>query len=422
MFMPVVAVYGQQESLLVLRGKVVSGGRGVPYATLQLQGTSVGVSCNDAGDYELKVSETHRDDTVLVRSVGYIPVKHPVASLLHNGKIRLETQVVDLREVVVTDFRTPRHLLLAAVERIGHNYHQQEAYSTFFYRDWRAVDGELYLFDEAVMNVRRCAYLQYADKRGYRLDPTRREMESNYKELLRHRLVVCDRPLLIQKIESEYGVEQMLEYADNELFFDPVSTPQASYSLANRMLKEHDFESVREFSADGEDYYQLTSTGPNRRPHAKVRYTYTIRKSDLAIVAITSAQLPVSRRVPDDLWLNRYFNRMNYDSDSSSWSYDVRDGRYTLTHYYNFTTYTLTSNHKGHEGERQQWQRCTDWTLTDFSLRAPTVHGDSLEVKLQTLPGAFGGSDFNTDFWGHYNTIPIDSLPLQLLKEKIHKP
>lgn len=416
---PMATLWSQE--VIALHGRVTSKGRGVPYATLQLQGTSIGVSCNDAGDYEFKIRPGHEHDTVVVHSVGFIKYKTTVARLQGNGNIRLKAQVVELQTVEVTSYSSPRHLLLAAVEHIGRNYHQQASWSTFFYRDWRAVDGELYLFDEAVMNIRRCAYLQYADKRGYRLDPMQREMESNYKDLLRHRLVVCDRTLLMQKIESEYGVEQMLEYADNELFYDPVATPQASYSLAKRMLKEHDFDPIREFVSDGEAYYLVSSIGPNRRTNAKVRYTCTIRKSDLAIVAITSAQLPVSRRVPDDLWLNRYFNRMNYDSDSSSWCYDVRDGRYTLTHYYNFTTYTLMSNHLGHEDERQQWQRCTDWTLTDFSLRAPTVHGDSLEVKLQTLPGAFGGSDFNTDFWGHYNTIPIDSLPLQLLKEKIHK-
>lgn len=420
MFFPIAMVYGQEDSLLVLKGKVVSESRGVPYATLQLQGTSIGVCCNDAGEFELKVPASHRNSRVQVRSVGYVQTERTVASLLHNGRVRLERRSIELREVLVTDFHSARHLLIAAVERIEKNYHQQEAYSTFFYRDWRAVDGELYLFDEAVMNIRRCAYSKYADKRGYRLDPTRREMESNFKDLLRHRLVVCDRKCLEQKIESEYGMEQMLEYADNELFYDPVSTPQASYSLAKRMLKEHRFEPIRVFSSDSEDFYLVTSVGPNRRSGAKARYTCTIRKSDLAIVALSSAQLPYSRRVPDDLLLNSYFNRMDYDVDSSSWTYDVREGRYTLTHYYNFTSYTLSSNHSGHEKSRQQWRRCTDWTLTDFSFFAPRMHGDSLEVKLQSLPGAFGNSDYNSDFWGHYNSIPIDSYPLQLLRIKFH--
>ena len=413
---------GVADSMLLLRGRVTAKGKGIPYATLQLKGTSKGVSCNDAGEYELKIPARYKNDTILVRAIGYSQSQYLVASLTRRSNLKLEPKAIELREVSVTSFRSARHLILAAVDRIPHNYHQKETYSTFFFRDWRSVDNELYLFDEAVMGVRRCAYSQYADKRGYRLNPMQREMESNYKELLRHRLVVCDRECLRRKIESEYGVEQMLEYADNDLFYDPVATPQASYSLAKRMLKEHDFDPIREFVSDGEAYYLVTSIGPNRRPNAKMRNTWTIRKSDLAIVSITSAQLPISRRVPDDLYLNSYFNRMVYDADSSSWTYDVRDGHHTLTHYYNLTSYTLSSNHRGHESERQQWQHSTDWTLTDFSLTPPTQHGDTLEVKLQTRPGAFGSSDYSTDFWGHFNSIPLDTFPLRLLKEKIQKP
>lgn len=45
-----------------------------------------------------------------------------------------------------------------------------------------------------------------------------------------------------------------------------------------------------------------------------------------------------------------------------------------------------------------------------------------MPIYPQTIPGAFGISDFNNDFWGRYNTIPLDSIPLQLLKEKFHLP
>ena len=420
MFLTFATARGQQDSLLVLRGKVVGEGRAVPYATLQLQGTSVGVSCNDAGEYELKVSSTHRNDTVLVRSVGYIQTKRTVASLLHNGKIRLKTHAVELREVVVTDFRSARHLLLAVVERIGNNYHQKEAYSTFFYRDWRAVDGELYLFDEAVMNVRRCAYSQYADKRGYRLDPRQREMESNLKTLLRHRLVVCDRGLLESKIIKPLGCDQMLAYSDNEDFFDPVATPQASYALARRMLKEHDFEPLREFSTDGEDYYFVRSIGPSRTSRARVHYEYTIRKRDLALVRLVTLQQPLRRQAPEDAWVNWYYTSLVIETDSSLWTYEVREGRYTLTRYYNTKSYHLESHGRDRDGKVQRWRQSVDWVLTDFSFENVGVKEKPIGVLPQTLSGAFGQSDFSSDFWGHYNTIPIDSLPLQLLKNKFH--
>lgn len=62
---------GVADSMLLLRGRVTAKGKGIPYATLQLKGTSKGVSCNDAGEYELKIPAHHKNDTILVRAIGY---------------------------------------------------------------------------------------------------------------------------------------------------------------------------------------------------------------------------------------------------------------------------------------------------------------------------------------------------------------
>ena len=53
------ALLWAQEGPLVLKGRVTAGGHGVPYATVQLLGTSIGVSCNDDGEYTLKLPAGH---------------------------------------------------------------------------------------------------------------------------------------------------------------------------------------------------------------------------------------------------------------------------------------------------------------------------------------------------------------------------
>ncbi len=411
----------QAQDMIVLRGRVTAKGKGVPYATLQLQGTSTGVSCNDNGDYELKLPADCQDDTIIVRSMGYIGFKAAVTQLQKNGNVHLKSQAIELKTVVVAGYRSPRHLLSDVVKRIGSNYQQHTAWSTFFYRDWRSIDDELYLFDEAVMKVRRCPYSQYANKRGYSLDPSQREMESNFKTLLRHRLLVYDRQLLKSKIIKSRGCDQMLAYADDEYFFDPVATPQASYALAVRLLKEHSFEPLKEFSSDGENYYFIRSVGPCRTPKDRVCYEYTIRKSDLALVRLVTTKQSVRHKAPQDPWVNVYFTSMYVEADSSVWNYDVREGHYTLTRYYNAKSYRLESKDRGHDGEVQRWQQCRDWVITDFSLTQPDTKEQPIAVTPQTLVGAFGGSDYSSDFWGQYNYIPIDNLPLNLLNKKFNK-
>lgn len=402
-----------QNDVRVIVGRVTCGGKGIPYATIQLKGTSLGVSCNDDGKYELKVPAGHEADTVIIRSVGYEQTKRTVADMLNNGNIRLKVHFVELHEVNVNSYRNGKQLIQDAVRHIDDNYQQQPAYSTFFYRDWRTLDGELYIFDEAVIGVQRKGYAEYARKLSYKFYSDEREMETNYKSLLRHRLLVYDRSLLESKMEKQDGVTIMMQYADNELFFDPVATPEATLMLAGRVLEKHAFWPIQEFSWDGDNYYLVRSVTPN-----KIYYEFTIRKSDLAIVRITSTKKNANTPAPSEAWVNTYFTRLTVDADTSSWTYDVREGHYTLTHYYNNRTFHLSSSRQGHKDEIQQWQECVDWTLTDFTLD-DTTHHDIIAVKRQSIANAFGESDYNTEFWGHYNSILIDTLPLRLLKEKL---
>ena len=412
MLMVLPLALGAQE-VVTLQGRVTGNGKGVPYATLQLEGTSIGVSCNDVGEYTLKVPVGHEDDTVLVRSMGYESARLTVTTLQRHNHVRLKVHEVQLQEVEVQSYRMGNHLLKAAIKKIPDNYHRRMARSTFFYRDWRAIDGELYLFDEAVMNVMRRGYGHFDNKRAYRFDPNVREMSTDYKSILRHRLLVYDRRLLEQKVDDDEGVDDLLTFSENELFFDLVETPQANFPLA---LRWHYFEPVQEFSDNGAIYYLVRSRGVGRFRASTVCYEYVIRKSDLAIVRITSTLVPLSMTAPQESWVGVHYNKLTYDSDSSSWSYDVRDGRYTLTHYYNSRRYHLTSRFVG--VPEQRWQQCVEWTLTDFSTATDGL-ADTLAVRPQTHMGAFGQSDYNGDYWKHYNSIPIDTLPLRLLQEKL---
>ena len=153
----------------------------------------------------------------------------------------------------------------------------------------------------------------------------------------------------------------------------------------------------------------------------KVRYTYTVRKSDLAIVAITAAVDSANVEAGTDSWINIKYDRMALTTDSSSWRYDVRDGRYTLTHYYNERRLVLGYGDRFRFVGDQEWRQCVDWTLTDFTTIEPTEPGDTIYVRQQTLAEAFGASDYDGDYWGRYNSVAVDMLPLRLLREKLMK-
>ncbi len=410
-------VVAGQEDYVMLKGRVTSGGRGVPYATLQLMGTSTGVSCNDAGEYELKVPAGHEGDTVLVRSVGYEHTAFTVGDLKKRKRLEIKASPVVLEEVTVSSYRSARHLLNDAIVCISHNFHQQTGYSTFFARDWRAVDDEMYLFDEAVMMLRRSGYTQYADKHSFKFYKDAREMSEDYKSLLKHRLLVNDWELLVGKTGRRNGAAEMLEYADNENFYDPVYAPQASILLAERVIKRYTFGPVMEFEDNGEKYYRFTATNNS----GTLRYEYTIHRGDLAIVQIKSVLNSYVERPPNQDWVNIRFNRLIHDADSSIWTYGVREGHYTLTRYYNYKEFRLCDHQRDRKDFTQRWQMCLDWTLTDFSLTADSLAGDTIAVQPQTVYGALGESRQEPSFWGRYNSVVIDTMPLRLFAEKMKK-
>lgn len=416
-----VAGMASAQEVLVLKGRVMDGREGVPYATLQLSGGTIGVCCNDQGDYELKVPAGHTADSVLVRSVGYEPLRLSVNDLKKNSRIRLKAQTIELKEVNVARYRHGLDLMLDVLLSLDSAFLQETAYSTFFYRDWRSVDDEIYLFDEAVMEVERGPYSQNIGKRSYNFKSTNRQLETNYKTLLRHRLLVSDRRLLEEKVGKKDGIDEMLQYADEEQFYDPVAAPNASYGLSKWWLMRQRFLPLLEFDDGGEGYYLVRSVGASQLSR-ETNYEYVIRKRGLALVRITSWNAkPVKAMAPEEAWVKTYFTHITYETDSTTWIYDERDGKLTLARYYSTSTLRLTSRGRGHDKEEQVWRHSVDWTLTGFSHEPTAPEGETLGNRPVALDRAFGQSDFTPAFWGNYNTIPIDSYVVRLLEKKLLK-
>ena len=409
-------IWGQEESIR-LKGRVTSAGKGVSFASLQLKGTSIGVSCNDNGEYLFKVPMKHVSDTVLIRSVGYEQAAVPVGVLRRKGNVELKSSTVVLKEVKVRTFRSALDLLKIALLKVEKNYHTDVHYSTFYYRDWRAVNGELFLFDEAIMGLSRLGYAHFNDKTSYKFDYEERELEDNYRILLKHRLLVYDVDQVLQETGSKRGTEMMMEYSDNEYFFDPVYTPQATWLFDDYHLSRNSYAPLMEFEDNGERFYLV------RARNGSIRCEYIIRRKDHAIVKITTVNS--SNRMmntPNREWVNIWYNKIVYDMDSSVFDYDVREGHYTLTRYYNYKMYHLLKFHRKKVEMEQRWQQSRDWVLTDFTLEKPTeVEGDTLDFGARPLRWMFRTSDYTSDYWGKYNSIAVDTLPLRLLDEKLRK-
>lgn len=406
------------QNYTTLQGRVTDRKtkQGVPYTAVSLQGTCVGVQSNDMGIYKLKLEngKTRNGDSIIFSAIGYKKKTVSVAQLKVNGNISLEPHTILLQEVQVTGYSTPQAILDEAVRRIPENYHIDTTVGTWFRRDWRMLDGELYLFDESVVDMLRYGYTHNDDKTYYTFSDYRREMDDNYKAVRKHRLLILDS--LAVRIASGDNKKAMadLNYSDNQAFSDPVATPRACFDIDADHSTKRTFDPIQEYTdADGTDYWILSHYSETSDQHFKAHYTLRIRQDNLAIVDITCVYDTGRYDYRPGLWSLQPWSSYTVHYNRQSEHYELRNGRYYLTHIVHQRDYTYRSHcNYGYEltAPEQRWTKCTEWLLTDLQPADTSFlsHNDVQSHKSRNIAQAFGQSSYDENFWEQYNTLPLD--------------
>lgn len=391
----------------------------VPYAAVLLQGTNIGTQSNDKGEYRLKVEngKWHSDSKVLFSAMGYKRISVSVEQLQKKGDVRLEPHALELKEVTVTGYVTPQEIIAEAVRRIPQNYHTDTTIGTWFHRDWRMLNGELYLFDESVIDMLRYGYTHNTTKRYYHFTDERRELEDNYKVVRKHRLLVYDSLAVRLAAGDMEKAMAPMDYSDNNVITDIVSTPQANWATAARLIKKHKYDPIQEYTdADGVDYWLLRAYGRTNSKNTMAWYTLRIRKDNFAIIDadfdLDSATSSLD--YPNLLQATTPWTKGDIHRTHTNEHYELRGGRYTLTRYsYFFDATYYCHQHYGYElaDPEQHRVESREWILTDLQpgdtsfLRLNSVQGH----KKKNLIDAFGTSSYDEGFWEHYNTLPLDA-------------
>ena len=144
----------------LLSGRVVDSRSGKPlsYATIALNGTSLGSVTNEEGDFSFKLPTEIPDPLLVVSYLGYkslaLPVNYPLEKEM---TIRLEKETIPLQEVIIR-YTDPVQLLTEALERISDNYLQDHAAMTAYYRESVRRNERCMIFSEAVLDVAKGPY------------------------------------------------------------------------------------------------------------------------------------------------------------------------------------------------------------------------------------------------------------------------
>jgi hypothetical protein len=135
----------------------------VVFAHIILAGTNIGTVSNSDGRFLLKIPPGHMDGQITVSSLGYknLTISIPDLQRIKN-EIQLELLRFEIKEIIVRNF-TAIDLLREAKQNIPKNYGETPAMFTAFYRETIKQNRNYVAVSEAVFDVFKASYSQYAD-------------------------------------------------------------------------------------------------------------------------------------------------------------------------------------------------------------------------------------------------------------------
>lgn len=138
---------------LVLHGRVLDAqtGNPLPWASIRIANSKVGVSTNMDGVFRIRLPEQYANDTLVFSYLGYSFRMLPV-DLLRQGfvDVALEMMYVSLQEIVISYF-DPKEVLHKALAARADNYNTRAVNFLSFYREGVSSDEHLLSYSEAVV-------------------------------------------------------------------------------------------------------------------------------------------------------------------------------------------------------------------------------------------------------------------------------
>ena len=429
-----------QENYLTLRGYVTDRDtrEGLPAVTIYVAGQAIYTQTNNDGEYVLKVPTELRDGSVVYALMGYLRDTVSIVKAQRKGDVALISDGGRwLQEVTVREYspKAAAQLLMDAVNRIPQNYQTDSVVGTWFYRDVRMMNDELFLFDEMVFDALRVGYDKHhtLKKLNNRTGPYgsvkldyKRPIESNYTSIRHDRLLLCDTEYVSRVTKG--AARSKIDYEESEVLFDPVEVPNTMPRLAVRNLKKVKNLSMYETAdADGKEYYVVTmgyDVEAMKKMHLRDTVRITIAKGSLAITCYEEwSYFMMLPYFP----LKKIFKEAGVDSMSNRshvvYHYGLVEGKYTLTSYTRHEGNDLYCSKNSPMGERIQHldKHCQCVLTSEHKEGSSFLKNNVIQAPdgvLVTQRRA-DHKQYDEAFWQQYNFIPLEASIRQKLEKRL---
>ncbi len=262
-------VYGQHISNI--DGVVVNeNNETLPYVSIKI-GTTASTMTNSEGAFSVSSSDARLTDSLSFSNIGYENLKLPLLNLQTGLKVTLLRDVVNLKEIVITQI-TAESIVENAMHNVTQNYPAQPFEMIGFYREFGRVDSTYLSFAEAALNVLNQGYT----------DRDKKDLVVIQKERSLKR--VGDSEVNNPFHASVRGVPYVV------LENDIVKHPGAIFGDDYR--SKYTYQITSSATVNGEDTYVIDFDQKDGIKKALYKGTVVITKSSYAIVSIDFALSP----------------------------------------------------------------------------------------------------------------------------------
>lgn len=130
----------------------------LPYTSISILQSNIGTISNNDGDFELKIPEEMKQDTVIFSCLGYRQYRQPINEITNElFTIYLQPTSVQLKEIKITVIN-PQEIINKILNKISLNYSREPEIMTSFYREVLKQDNKYIDVAEAILEIRKSSY------------------------------------------------------------------------------------------------------------------------------------------------------------------------------------------------------------------------------------------------------------------------
>lgn len=154
------------QNYTTILGRVIDASNHHPVAaaSVQVQGTPIGIVTNGDGQFLLKIPDELQQDSVRFSYVGFIPVSIGIRELVARSPkniIRLHPAIYNLNDITILSGNA-YDLVQSAFANTVKNYGKKPVQMTGFYREFIKKGNRYIAISEAVLNLVKASYSSFA--------------------------------------------------------------------------------------------------------------------------------------------------------------------------------------------------------------------------------------------------------------------